>query len=154
MLIALVFGAIAAALAGMSVRPDVFANVLRYWRRALRKHVDEPARRAAGEAKLDEFEQEAASLVTELREWIQSFAEVHRRYESTLADYERLAPVLVAEFYAGQVRLLDLADELRHAIGDDAYFEITDDVEEQLRKARAKQERREGKARARTHCED
>jgi hypothetical protein len=145
MLIAAIIAAVAAVLAGSMVEPDLFATLLRYWRRALRRHVDDPARRAAGELVLDEFEREAATLVDDLREWMQAFAQVHRRYESRLADYDRLADFLVADIFVAQMRFVDLTDELRRAIGDSAYFEITDDVEQQLRKARAKRERREAK---------
>jgi hypothetical protein len=146
-LIAAIVGAIAAALAGSMASADLFSKLLRYWRRALRRHVDDPARRAAGEEVLDEFEREAAVLAERLREWMQAFAQVHRRYESRPDDYDRLADFLVADIHVAQVRLVDLADELRRAIGDSAYFAITDDVEQQLRKARAKRERKEAKAR-------
>jgi predicted nuclease with TOPRIM domain len=147
-LIAVIIGAIAAAvLAGRSSGSDLVREMVRYWRRALRRHVDDPARREAGQAKLDEFEHEAAAMAEQLRGWMRSFAAVHRRYESTLADYDRLAESLVEDFYPAQVRLIERSDELRQVIGDSAYFEITDAVEEQLRKARAKQLRREAKAR-------
>lgn len=146
MLIAAVVGALAAVLAGVRGR-SVIDELLRYWRRALRRHVDNPSRRAAGEAKLDQFEHEAAAMAADLCGWIQSFAEVHRRHASSQADYDQLADELIEQFYPAQVRMLDLADELRRAIGDFAYFEITDDVEEQLRKARERQLRREQRKR-------
>lgn len=149
MLIASIIGAIAAAVLAGSKGPDVVAAIVRHWRRALRRHVDDRARREAGERKLDVFEREAAALATALRVWMQSFAQVHRRYESSLADYDLLADALVEEFYLAQVRLLDVADELRQAIGDDAFFQITDEIEVQLRKAREKQERRDAKKAAR-----
>jgi hypothetical protein len=150
MLIAAIIAALAAALAGSAIKPDLFDKLLRYWRRALRRHVDDPDRRAAGELVLDDFELEAAALVNDLREWMQAFAQVHRRYESRLADYDRLADFLVADIFVAQMRFVDLTDELRRAIGDAAYFEITDDVERQLRKARAKRERREAKQQAKS----
>lgn len=145
MLIAALIAAITATAAGLAVRTDVIGELVRYWRRAIRRRVDDPARREAGAAKLDEFEREAAELAADLRAWIGSFAVVHRRYDSTPADYDRLADELVEQFYRAQVRLLDLADEVRLAIGDEAYLEITDDVEQQLRKLRAKQQRKAAK---------
>lgn len=149
MLIAALIAAIAAAVAGLAVRPNVFDELLRYWRRAIRRRVDDPARRAAGEAKLAEFEREAAAMIAMLREWMSSIAELHRRYESTPADYDRLSAELIEDFHHAQVRLLAVADELREAIGDSAYFEITDNVEVQLRKLRARQQRRASKSTSR-----
>lgn len=156
MLIALLIGAIAALLiAGGGA--DMFSSMLRYWRRALRRHVDDRARREAGEAKLDEFEREAALMVGTLQEWMLGFARVHRRHESTLADYERLADALVEEVYIAQVQLIDIAEELRQTIGDRAWTEITEDVEDDLRAARAKQDRKRAKQaepRVRTRCRE
>ncbi|HLT34673.1 MAG TPA: hypothetical protein VK034_00275 [Enhygromyxa sp.] len=148
MLIAAIVGALAAVLVGMG-GANVFDELLRYWRRAIRRRVDDPDRRAAGQAKLDEFEHEAAAMAADLRGWVQSFAEVHRRYASTPADYDQLADRLVEEFYPAQMRLVELADELRRAIGDSAYTEITDDVEKRLRAARERKLRREAKSTSR-----
>lgn len=150
MLIATMIAAITAAILAGSAGVDVVAAMLRYWRRALRRRVDDRARREAGLRKLDELELEGAALATALRNWLQAFAQVHRRYESSQADYERLADALVEEFQAAQVRLVDLTDELREVIGDDAFFEITDEMEAQLRKARAKRQRRAAKSTSRS----
>jgi len=152
-LIALLVGAIAALLVGASGGSDIFEQMLRFWRRAIRRHVHDRARREAGEAKLEEFEREAAVLVASLHAWMDSFGRVHRRYESTLADYDRLADVLVEEVYTAQVRLLDVADELRQAIGEQAWSEITEEVERGLRKAREAHEKKQAdKSRGRAHC--
>ncbi|MFO7566442.1 MAG: hypothetical protein R6X02_27615 [Enhygromyxa sp.] len=143
MLIGALIGAVAALIVGSMAGGDTLGKVVRHWRRALRRQVDDPGAREAGEAKLDELEGEFAELVAGLRAWVAAFAELHRRYESVPADYDRLTAALVDDFYAAQVRLLAVTDELREAIGDPAYLAITDDVEAQLRKLRDRQRRRD-----------
>lgn len=152
MVIMLIIGAIAAMIAAAAGSSDLYDRMLQDLRRALRRHVDDRAQREAGLRQLDQLEREAAVLVAQLRGWIRSFGRVHRRHQSSLADYEALAEVLVEQVYAAELGLLAAAEQLRETIGESAWLAISEEVEQRAGKAHEQQQRREPKPRRAKQC--
>jgi hypothetical protein len=143
MITGLIIGAIVAAIAGAAAgkRANFFADILGFWRRSLERELDDAARLAAGQAKVDELEHDAAQLASHTVARTLELAEVHRDYGSTLADYDAVIDALVAELYADQTRIVDRVAELRATIGDDVYLRIMSELEPDLRKAKARRGR-------------
>lgn len=140
----MIVGAIAAGIAVASAgkRAEFFAEILEMWRRALRRAIADPAKLAAGQAQLDVLEQAAAQLAGHSIARAIELAAVHRCYASTLADYDAVIDGLVEDLYADQARIVDGVHELRGVIGDRVYLEIMTGIEADLRKAKAKRERK------------
>lgn len=144
MLTSLILGAIAAAIAGTGGR-NPLAAIVRFWRRAITRKVDDPGARAAGLRVVDGYEAHAAEFAAVAVARATQLGEVHRRYHATQADYERVLDTLIRELLPAQVAISDDSLAMRAALGDDQYRVILADVEAKLRKQRARRQRKAGR---------
>lgn len=137
--------AIAVAAGGGGQVKSVLSAWLEQWRRHLHKYVKDDRRRAAATAILDE---EAARLETyfeAVHRGIYDVYQVHRRYESTLADYEPFVATIGDHFADIQHAQVAAFFQMRATLSDQEWDDIQAKQSEEIDEYWARAARQDAK---------
>jgi hypothetical protein len=145
MMWALLAAAIAVAIAGGSAGGDPFKPILKFWKKSLRKYVKDDAAREQGEAVLDEYRVSVDELRAAQVKILKQMRRVHMNYDSTIEDYMVGVDLFGEQLLTSHHRMIDIAFEMRAAIGDDNHDKITAELEKNMRKAQKKHDKAEAK---------
>lgn len=140
MIIALLASALAAALlGGMAGGPDVFEQVVKEWKRGIKRKISDPKAQARAFEILEEFK----ALVSRLSEQVltdsKSLQSVNENYHATIEDYTPVVETIAANMLTVQTAMVALSWKLRQEIGDEAFDSIHDKIiKEQHKNAKKK----------------
>lgn len=152
MLWAAIAAAIVGAVLGSAGGPALLELIEKDWKKGLRRHVKDRAKREAADAVAARLEADAQRLYDLLARELDQFQHVHRRHDASLDEYLDIVGGIGEFSEAATQTLLDYTFEIREAIGDGPYEAVMADIQEDaakrdVKEARATARRRNKEAR-------
>ncbi len=137
--------AIAIAIAASQAGPDHWKELIHTFRKAIKANVKDKDRREKALAILEAADADMIKTRQGLVGHFNEAYEVHRRHESTLADYETAVAALMDDVHAVEVAGMERRFELKEALTLDEYNAIFADVQEEVIKGDKKDAKKDAK---------
>lgn len=137
--------AIAIAIAASQAGPDHWKELIHAFRKAIKEHVKDKDRREKALAIVDAANADMMKMRQSITTHFQETYAVHRRHESTLADYEAQIDVIMGDVHAVELAGMERRFELKETLELSEYNAVFADIQEEVIKGDKKEAKQDAK---------